>query len=93
MQEVRDLASGMKEAVEALRKASADAKASLQAEILRANTNAEKVRSLTSGLKDANKEVEAFLGVTNSNFEPEAAPKPAPRADINGVTLNLEARK
>lgn len=94
MQEVRDLATGMKEAVESLRKINADAKASLQTEIARGNVNAEKVLSLANSLKDANKEVESFLGATNSNFEPEVKTEIVKlRADLNGVTLNPEARK
>ena len=97
MKEVHDLASGMKEAITAIKKISLDARASLESEISRAHTNASKVKSLATDLKTANLEVESFLGETGSNFssseESITLPRPTPKSDINGVTLNPEATK
>lgn len=96
MREVKDLASGMKDAIANIKKLSTDAKSGLLSEIDRAKVNASKVTSFTQELSDANKEVEAFLGDTGSNFptsEPSPTPavKPKPHTDINGVTLNPDA--
>ena len=104
MREVRDLAAGMKEAIASLRKASADAKAALSEEMSRATGNADKVRTFIKELKEANQEVEAFLGEAGSNFPPsEDSVIQQPhmrkmehtvrRADINGVMLNQEAEQ
>lgn len=93
MKEVRDLASGLKESIAAIKKSNLDARNSLDAEIARAQINAGKVNSFTKDLKEANLEVESFLGETNSNFPPsDVLPTPA-QADANGVTLNTEAAK
>lgn len=98
MREVHDLASGMKEAIASIRQQSADAKASLHAEVARANENVAKVNALTEGLKEANKEVEGILADSGTNFPP-ITPKMAPigqvmnKTDINGVTLNKELQK
>lgn len=93
MREVKDLASGMKEAIANVKKLTTDAKAGLNNEIGRALTNADKVRTFTRELKDANLEVESFLGDTGSNFTPEDGNTQQhdgnpQKPDINGVTLN-----
>ena len=105
MREVRDLAAGMKDAIASIRKSAADAKGSLAVEISRAQVNASKVSSFADELKEANLEVEEFLGETGSNFpSSEASITPAPagrkmmehtqsRTDLNGVTLNPEGNK
>ena len=103
MREVRDLAAGMKEAIVSLRQASADAKAALFEEMSRANANADKVRSFIKELKEANQEVESFLGEAGTNFPPSETPETVhshrkmeharPRADMNGVVLNTEAER
>ena len=84
------MATGMMEAIASLKKSHVDAKSVLMSEIARANSNAEKVRALAQGLKEANQQVEAFLGQSGSNFPPEEVVvhlEPL-RADINGVILN-----
>lgn len=101
MREVHDLASGMREAIASIRKNAVDAKNGLASEIVRANVNADKVKSLTDDLKEANKEVESFLGESGSNFPPSGDSNTQqqdglnkgvqtgvkPETDINGVTL------
>lgn len=70
MREVHDLASGMKDAINKIKQAAADAKSGLHAEIGRAQVNAGKVQAMTADLKAANLEVESFLGESGSNFPP-----------------------
>lgn len=96
MREIKELAVGLKESLAALKSASAGAKASLVSEMERAKVNAQKVQSLALELKDANTEVEDFLGDTGSNFpssEGSSTPPPVLKTDTNGVTLNPEAGK
>ena len=99
MQEVRDLAAGMRGLMADLRKLNVDAKNKLTSEVSRAHVNAQKAMSLAGELSDANKEVEEFLGESGSNFPPSeasdtppvAGPKEAPhypRTLSNGVTVN-----
>jgi hypothetical protein len=92
MREVHDLAAGMKDAIAGIKKLAVDAKAGLNSEVSRAQSNANKVLALTADLKAANLEVEAFLGDTNSNFPPTGTDSNTPLStgthDINGVTLN-----
>jgi len=95
MKEVRDLATGLKESIAAIKKASLDARSGLDAEIARSQINAEKVKSFTNDLKEANQEVESFLGESNSNFpsSEDSNTQQHASADKNGVTLNTEASK
>lgn len=102
MQEVRDLANGMKDIIASLKRTNVAAKEGLMSEVTRSKVNAQKVKSFTKELSDANKEVEAFLGDTGSNFpssedldtQPQdgrkaaAEPTEQSRADANGVMLN-----
>lgn len=83
MREVKDLASGVRDAVANVKKMTLEAKAALDAEIARSNVNTDKIKSLTKELKDANTEVEAALGETGSNF-PQSEER---KTDLNGVTL------
>lgn len=93
MREVHNLASSLKASVEALKKATLGAQEGLLVEVERGNVNAQKVRSLTKELKDANLEVEALLGESNSNFTlSEGSATHMPRTDANGVTLNTESK-
>ena len=96
MREVHDLAAGMKDAIAGIKKLAVDAKNGLNMEINRAQANASKVTALTADLKEANLEVEGFLGETGSNFPPSGTGSPIPpssggKADINGVTKNPNA--
>jgi hypothetical protein len=98
MQEVRDLATVLNEAIAFVKKAHSDAKTGLMAEVQRAQANVDKVKSLVQGLKDANVEVEAFLSGAGTNFPPTEAlatnvEPHKPKTDINGVTLNPEGNK
>ena len=97
MKEVHDLATGMKELIASIKRDSANAKGALVTEAMRAKDNAAKVHSIAADLKEANKEVEEFLGETGSNFPPAGetlnTPAVKPKTDINGVTLNPEATK
>src|SRR5229473_1975569 len=68
MQEVKDLAAGMRGLLANLRKLNVDAKNKLVSEVIRAEINAQKAMSLATELSDANKEVEDFLGESGSNF-------------------------
>lgn len=90
MREVRDLAAGMRELIAGLRKDNAAAKSELHAEVARAKSNSQKVRSFARDLKEANLEVESMLGETGSNFPPlEESDTQAPNGqatDVNGVT-------
>ena len=103
MQEVKDLAAGMRGLLANLRKLNVDAKNKLVSEVIRAEINAQKAMSLATELSDANKEVEDFLGESGSNFpssealvtppvvgEKRQLEYPRPKADLNGVTLNKE---
>lgn len=95
MREVKNLASGMREAIANIKKLSTDAKSGLDAEVSRALVNADKVRTFTNELRDANLEVEQFLGDTGSNFPPSdgnTPPHDGPKPDLNGVMVNSEAK-
>jgi hypothetical protein len=97
MREVKDLAAGMKDLLAGLRKANVDAKGALMSEVTRAQGNAKKVQSVAADLREANKEVEEFLGETGSNFPPSEDSKTPQqdghnKADINGVTVNREVQ-
>lgn len=87
MRELNDMVSGMKQAISSLRSEAANAKGAFQSEVTRAQVNTQKVKSFTTELSDANKEVEDFLGVTGSNF-PTSEDSVTPHALPNGVTLN-----
>lgn len=93
MREVKELASTIKDAVAGLRKTNESVKSAFNAEVQRASVNADKLRSFTQELKDANAELEASLGDTGSNFpssEELNTQAPPAVADRNGVTLNTE---
>ncbi len=92
MREVRDLASTMKNSIAAMKKAVADAQSELAVEVDRSMGNAAKVKSVASELREANKEVEAYLGETGSNFPPSEGSntQQPPTPDRNGVVLNKE---
>jgi hypothetical protein len=104
MQEVKDLAAGMRGLMADLRKVNVDAKNKLTSEVARAHVNAQKAMSLATELSDANKEVEDFLGESGSNFPPsgtlatppvvgekrEGEHYPRSRTLANGVTVNEE---
>ena len=94
MREIKELAVGLKESLASLKSASAGAKASLVSEMDRAKVNAQKIQSLATELKEANTEVEDFLGESGSNFpSSEVSSTPATKPDANGVTVNPEAQK
>ena len=102
MQEVRDLATSMKEAMDFIRKFSTDSRTAFAAEVDRAKANVSKIQSMTQQLKDANSEVEAFLGTAGTNFPPAEptyqkyegfAELTLQKTDINGVTINPEHTK
>lgn len=93
MREVKELASTIKDAVAGLRKTNEYVKSAFNAEVQRATVNADKLRSFTQELKDANAELEASLGDTGSNFptsEESSTPAQPSVTDRNGVTLNTE---
>lgn len=97
MREVKSLAQGLKDTIASVRQMTIDAKNDLEAEAKRALGNAAKVVSFTKDLKDANAEVETFLGDTGSNFPPPTGntqPQDGhPKHDINNVTLNPEIKR
>src|SRR6266852_3838945 len=105
MQEVKDLAAGMRGLMADLRKLNVDAKNKLTSEVTRAQVNAQKAMSLATELSDANKEVEDFLGESGANFPPSEVLNTPPvvgekrtiehtyprsRTLPNGVTINEE---
>jgi hypothetical protein len=92
MRELNDMVTGMKQVINNLRSSAVTAKNAFQSEVTRAQVNTEKVQSFTTELKDANKEIEDFLGATGSNF-PTSEATITPHADINGVTVNPGAPK
>lgn len=88
MQEIKNLAGTLTEAFALLKKIHVDAHSSLNAELTRAHDNASKVKSIVADLREANKQVEAFLGEANTNFPPVEEPSEFhQKTDINGVTL------
>lgn len=99
MREIKDLASGMKQTIANLKQMTVNAHGALNAEIKHAQTNAQKVQAFTQELKDANLEVDGFLGETGSNFpssedlDTQAAPSTLTKADINGVSKNVDGTK
>lgn len=90
MREVKSLAGTLKETIAGLRQKASKVTSEFKAEIDRAHDNMSKVASVTTELKDANKEVEAELGLVGSNFptneEPTEEQAGSSNADINGVT-------
>lgn len=95
MREVKSLADELKQSLADVRQMTIDAKNELMDEAKRAIGNAGKVRSFTKDLKDANAQVEAFLGDSGSNFPPETlgdTPPPTGKHDLNGVRL-MEDKK
>jgi|SRR5712671_414176 len=98
MQEVKDLAAGMRGLMAGLRKLNVDAKNRLTSEVTRAQVNAQKAMSLATELSDANREVEDFLGESGSNFPPSEDSDTPPavtllKPDINGVSLHPDTLK
>jgi hypothetical protein len=87
MREIRDMAAGLRDAVATLRKEASTAKSTFKSEFLRAQANTAKFKAFTQELKDANAEVEGFLGETGSNFPTSEDSSTPPHPDINGVTL------
>jgi hypothetical protein len=92
VRELDDLSSNMKGLFTALRKSLVDAKSGLTSEVTRTTVNVQKINSVTAELNAGNKEVEAFLSETGSNF-PTSEDIPSEKsqlthADINGVSLN-----
>lgn len=93
MKEVRDLATAVQTAVANLKATNQSVLTNFNAEVQRANVNADKIRSFTLDLKNANAEVEASLGDTGSNFPPSStatseASTVRATTDRNGVTIN-----
>lgn len=104
MREVSKMAADMRGMVANLKKLNTDAQSGLAAEVSRANVNAEKIKAFTQELKDANLEVESFLGETGSNFSTSEKSDTSGISDTqqqgtvvppdkNGVTLNSETSK
>jgi hypothetical protein len=81
MQEVKNLAQAMREAVASIKDEAKKAVDEFQAEVVNSKVNMQKVKAFTDDLKKANKEVEAIIG-GGSNF---GAP-----VDKNGVTVNKD---
>jgi hypothetical protein len=83
MKEAKDLAQTMRASIAKLKQSFADASNQLSTEVAHSQATIGKVQSLTSELKQANKEVETELGI-GSNFptSSETISKP----DLNGVT-------
>ena len=70
MKEVTNLAKVLQATVNQLKNAHAAALAAFHSEVSHSNANLAKVNSITAELATANKEVEAALGETGSNFPP-----------------------
>lgn len=87
MREISGLASAIRDTVSTMRRAHSDALERLSSEVMASKANLAKVNSFTDELQAANREMEASLGDTNSNF-PTSAPSQASSTDLNGVTLN-----
>lgn len=81
MREVSNLATVLGNTIATLKQASANATARFQNEVAHSNTNLAKVNAFTDELASANKEVEAMLVDTGSNFPDVTATPP----DKNGV--------
>lgn len=87
MREVSGLAAVVRDTVNVMRKAHSDALERLNTEVTNSKVNLAKVNSFTDELQAANREMEASLGDTGSNF-PTSTPSQPPLTDSNGVTLN-----
>jgi capsule polysaccharide export protein KpsE/RkpR len=82
MREIKDLASTIRGSVAKLRADVANATSGFAAEIANTQANIGRINSLKQEMSDANKEVEAMLADTGSNYEPQGKP------DSNGVIVN-----
>ncbi|HET9285698.1 MAG TPA: hypothetical protein VFR24_27415 [Candidatus Angelobacter sp.] len=84
MREIKDLGSTLRDAVGKLRQDTANAKQRFSSELAHTQANLVKVNALSQEMADANKEVEALLADTGSNFLNTSTAKP----DQNGVVKN-----
>lgn len=84
MREVSNLATALSTTIAALKQASTNATTRFQTEVAHSNANLVKVNAFTDELASANKEVEAMLADTGSNF-PNVPSSPATPPDKNGV--------
>jgi len=91
MREIKGLANTLRGTIQQLRTAHANATGQFEKAVKDSQNNLEKVKSFTTEMNEANKEVEALLSDVGSNFEPQSElpgltirEKP----DLNGVTTN-----
>jgi hypothetical protein len=87
MREVQGLADVVSSTVKRLKAAHLAATTRFKTEVANSETNLTKVSAFTDELATANKEMEAALGDTGSNF-PTSEAAGSPKPDINGVTVN-----
>lgn len=88
MQEVKNLSTGLKDLIASLKSDALKAKERFTNEATRMSTNIGKLGSVSDELSDANKDIEAVLVETGSNFPTSEASEKSGHADLNGVTLN-----
>ena len=89
MREINNLASALSSTIASLKQSTVNAQTRFQNEVSNSNANIAKVNAFTDDLASANKQVEAMLVDTGSNFPnasvaPVAAAAPV-TADKNGV--------
>lgn len=92
MREVTNLADTLRGTIAQLKNAANNATTRFQKEFQNSQANLAKVDAFTNELAAANKDVEAMLAETNSNF-PNAAANvssvtPVSKPDTNGVMVN-----
>jgi hypothetical protein len=96
MRDVKQAAANIRDFVARIKEQTAQAQKGFLAEGNHALANADKLMSAAQDLKDANQMMEEALGDTGSNFPPsdvQSSGSLKPHPDINGVTLNPEAKK
>ena len=89
MREVKNIANTLQDAVKSLRQRAQTTTEAFNREMAAAHEGINKLEAVTGELREANQQVQAALSDVGSNFPPpEEHHIEAPKADLNGVTLN-----
>lgn len=88
MREMMDVASVMKDTIAKLRARTLESKLKFQKEVLMSSINLDKLDAFTTDLSTANKDVEAMLGSTGSNF-PTSGGKESPKVPTPSVDTGV----
>jgi uncharacterized phage infection (PIP) family protein YhgE len=91
MREVKNLADTLRGTIKQLKDSTAAAQAQFASEVAHTQSNIAKLNSFTNELAQGNKDVEALLADTGTNFPDVtevAGTTSEPKVDRNGVTVN-----